>query len=166
MNITYSCPQCGTQNRTEFADQPAVLRCSACQTGLETIPGAWADRVLHRCVVCPSQELFVRKDFSQRAGVTIVIVGFVLASVAWAWYLPLWTYGILFATALIDVVLFLITANLLQCYYCKAEYRDVPQSSGHGSFDLEVHERFRQQAARMAEQQSATSSVDAHRPAT
>ena len=57
--------------------------------------------------------------------------------------------GILFATALIDVVLYVVMGNVLECYRCHAQYRGLPSLEGHEGFNLEVHERYRQQAARL-----------------
>ena len=37
--------------------------------------GAIEDSRLSRCLVCPSVDLFVRKDFPQRLGVGLVAVG-------------------------------------------------------------------------------------------
>ncbi len=95
----------------------------------------------------------MRKDFSQRLGVAIIVTGFAASSVAWFYERPIITYAILFATALMDVVLYLIVGNLLQCYRCHCEYRDVPGIDDHEAFSLEKHERFRQRAARLAQQQ-------------
>jgi len=100
-------------------------------------------------VVCPSKELYVRKDFSQKAGVTIVVLGFVLSSIAWYYRQPMLTYGILFATALIDVVLYVTVGNLLQCYRCHAQYRGLEKLDSHEPFNLETHERYRQQELRL-----------------
>jgi hypothetical protein len=59
------------------------------------------------------------------------------------------TFGILFATALADLVLFAVVGSALMCYRCQAQYRGVEQMDVHGSFNLETHERYRQMAARM-----------------
>jgi hypothetical protein len=83
--------------------------------------------------------------------VAIVAAGIVLSSVFWFYRLPFWTYGVLFATALIDVVLYLTVGNVLQCYRCQTQYRDVPGLENHGSFDLETHEKHRQQKIRLAQ---------------
>ena len=82
-------------------------------------------------------------------------VGFVVSSIFWYYRMPLWTYGVLFATALIDVVLYLTVGNVLQCYRCQAQYRDVPGLETHEPFDLETHEKHRQQAARLAQSSGA-----------
>jgi hypothetical protein len=39
----------------------------------------------------------------------------------------------------------------LVCYRCQAEYRQLPSLAEHGPFRLETHERYRQQAARLAQ---------------
>lgn len=149
MNITYLCPQCDHSGRTAVALDATEIQCPNCQTVVTFPKGAWRDGELHRCLVCPSRDLFIRKDFPQRLGVAIVVIGFALSCVAWYNYLILWTFGILFATALIDVLLYLAMGESLTCYRCHAEYRDLPGLGGHGPFQLEVHERYRQEKARM-----------------
>jgi hypothetical protein len=37
----------------------------------------------------------------------------------------------------------------LTCYRCGAQYRGFEEIERHGGFDLEIHERYRQLAARM-----------------
>lgn len=59
------------------------------------------------------------------------------------------SFAILFGTALIDVILYIVMGNLLECYRCHAQYRGLGDMAAHGSFNLEVHERFRQEAARL-----------------
>jgi hypothetical protein len=107
---------------------------------------------VRQCVVCPSRELYVRKDFSQRAGIVIVVTGIVVSSIFWALRMPVWTYVVLFATAGIDVVLYFTVGNVLQCYRCQAQYRGVEGLETHGGFDLETHEKHRQQQIRLAQQ--------------
>jgi len=106
------------------------------------------DRI-ERCLVCPSSELFARKDFPQKLGVALVVIGFVASSVAWANYQVFWTFAILFATALVDLVLYLVMGESLTCYRCHAQYRGAQEIERHGGFDLETHERYRQLAARL-----------------
>jgi hypothetical protein len=110
---------------------------------------------LSRCVVCPSEELYVRKDFPQRLGVAIVVLGIALSSITWYYRLVYLTYGIFFGTALLDFVMWLVMGNVLQCYRCQARYRGVAGIDRHGGFDLETHEKHRQQLARLAEAQAA-----------
>jgi hypothetical protein len=113
--------------------------------------GAVADDRVHRCVVCPSTDLYVRKNFSQRAGVTLVVIGMIVSSIFWYYRQIYLTYGSLFAMALLDVVLYFSLGNLLQCYRCQAQYRGMAELDDQQPFDLETHERHRQQAARLAD---------------
>jgi hypothetical protein len=104
---------------------------------------------VQRCLVCPSTDLFVRKDFPQRLGVLIVAVGIIGSSIAWYHAHLYWTFGILFATALVDVLLYTFVGDALMCYRCQAQYRGVEEMDAHGTFDLETHERHRQLTARL-----------------
>jgi hypothetical protein len=98
--------------------------------------------------------LFVRKDFPQRLGVAIVVLGFAISCVTWNLYLTNWTFAVLFATAIIDFVLFAVVGESLTCYRCGAQYRQLAGLKDYRGFDLETHERYRQEAARLAEQKT------------
>lgn len=151
MNVTFRCPHCDNIGGVDFDPTTTAIACPQCQAKWPIPPGAAGGGHLAQCLVCPSTELFVRKDFSQSLGVTIVVVGAVISSVFWYLRMPLWTYGVLFATALIDVVLYLTVGNLLQCYRCQAQYRGVPGLEDREPFDLETHEKHRQQKIRLGQ---------------
>lgn len=163
MRITYACPACDATVTQAGVESLAALECSRCGAVLPVPEGAigWSGPtgepaepgtglpILRRCLVCPSTELFARKDFPQRLGVGIVVAGFVASCVTWAWQLLVPTFAILFATALVDVVLYLMMPECLTCYRCAARYRGA--GGPHGGFDLETHERHRHQRIRLAE---------------
>jgi hypothetical protein len=148
MNVTFACPQCEQTVRSPLSAEASEIACSDCHTRVTTPRGALEGGQLRRCVVCPSTDLYVRKDFPQRLGVTLVVIGFAASCVAWYFYAVYWTFGILFATAFVDVLLYVVCGEALQCYRCGAIYRDVEGIEDHGTFSLDVHERHRQQAAR------------------
>jgi hypothetical protein len=125
------------------------LKCNACGQELAVPDDAVNGDRVQRCLVCPSTDLFVRKDFPQRLGVLIVAVGIIGSSIAWYHAHLLWTFGILFATALIDVLLYTLVGDALMCYRCQAQYRGVAEMDSHGLFDLETHEKHRQLNARL-----------------
>ena len=149
MNVTFACPKCAAAGRCQVEADPAELNCRHCGASIQVSGGFDGER-LENCLVCSSRDLFVRKDFPQRLGVGLVALGIVGSSVAWAYSHLLLTFGILFATALIDVVLYVIVPNALMCYRCSAQYRGLSGLDDHGAFNLETHERYRQQAARLA----------------
>lgn len=151
MNLSFVCRQCQRPARIQAREQLDRVVCPHCQSGYD-LAGMWRESRLCSCPICGCRELFVRKDFSQRLGVMIVGTGIVLSSIAWAYHLRFVTYGVLFATALIDVVLYFSVGNMLQCYRCHAEYRDLAGLEEREPFNLETHERYRQQEARLADQ--------------
>ena len=152
MNVTFPCPKCEAVNRAEVSSATAALRCDRCDQELRIPPGAIdTGGGLHHCLACPSTDLFVRKDFPQRLGVAIVTVGLLASCVAWGYSQLYLTFGILFATALVDVVLYVFVPNALMCYRCGAMYRGATDVDTHEAFNLETHERHRQQTIRLAE---------------
>ncbi len=159
-NLTASCPYCEHTFRAEL-EVGATLACPECRKVLQPACPTCEPHGPTSCLVCPSQELFVRKDFPQRLGVGIVVTGFAASSWAWYQHQIVLTFAILFATALVDVILYLVMGNVLECYRCHAQYRGLTSLEGHEGFNLEVHERYRQQAARMKQSAAATAPPDA-----
>ena len=134
------------------------LACAHCGAEIAVDGGEHSDGGIPQCLVCRSRELFVRKAFPQRLGVAIVVLGFVGSSIAWYFYQVYWTFGILFLTAAIDVLLYLVMDEALECYRCGALYRGVYSTEGHAAFNLDTHERHRQQKARLEETRRANRS--------
>jgi DNA-directed RNA polymerase subunit RPC12/RpoP len=150
MNITYSCPSCEAGVRQAFDATTRALACPHCGQEIKAPTASVDGRRVKRCLVCPSSDLFVRKDFPQRLGVSIVAVGIIGSSIAWNYVNLPWTFGILFATALADLALFAVVPSALMCYRCGAQYRGVDETESHGPFNLETHEKYRQMAARLS----------------
>jgi hypothetical protein len=159
MNVTFQCPACQKAVRDLISTGSTELACSDCGQQIAIPPQSITGNRLNRCLVCPSTDLFARKDFPQRLGVALVVVGFVGSSIAWANYQVFWTFAILFATALVDLGLYIVMGESLTCYRCHAQYRGFDDIELHGGFDLETHERYRQMAARMKERKSDSVSV-------
>jgi hypothetical protein len=120
---------------------------------------------LSSCLICGGQELFIRKDFPQRLGVTIVILGFAASCVAWYFQWIITTFGILFGTAFVDVALYAVMGNVLECYRCHAQYRRIPRLDEHDAFNLETYERHRQLAARLEQQANKSTIAQPNEPA-
>jgi ribosomal protein L37AE/L43A len=163
MNVVFVCPECGQRAVATSVEQGEAFPCSQCGSQL-AVPAAAivpseADGPprLTRCLVCPSTELFVRKNFPQRLGVGIVVAGLGLSCVSWAYHELLITFAILFSTALLDVMLFFLVPECLTCYRCGARYTGPGITERFGGFNLETHEKYRQQAARRGQSSAAAS---------
>jgi hypothetical protein len=148
MNVTFRCPHCEQVARAEVAESTADFSCGSCSTKFSA--ANFRDGNVLQCLICPCRDLYVRKDFSQALGVTIVVIGMIISSIFWLYRMPLWTYGTLFLFAGIDVVLYVTVGNVLQCYQCQSQYRGLRALEDHEGFDLEVHEKHRQQQIRLA----------------
>jgi DNA-directed RNA polymerase subunit RPC12/RpoP len=159
VNVTFACPRCEKPALVELAAAGKGLICPHCNTSIAISAATVADGKLDRCLVCPGRDLYLRKDFPQRLGVLIVVLGFVASSITWAYSRPIGTYAILFATALVDVVLYLVMPSALVCYHCGAQYRGLSNLDRYSGFDLDMHERHRQQKIRAAELQRSREKV-------
>ena len=149
MNVTYDCPHCEQGARADVPDAARTLTCPHCGAVLRFPEAAWQGGKLNRCLVCPSTDLFLRKDFPQRLGVAIVAFGIVSSTIAYYFGHIYWTFGLLFACAAVDFVLYHVVGQALVCYRCHAHYRMLPGLDAHAPFNLETHERYRQEAARL-----------------
>ena len=114
MNIRFACPQCGCTLQKELLPGGNV-HCEPCGLGWVVSDAALQGNAVRCCVVCSSRELFLRKDFPQLLGLSIVIGGLSLSCVTWYFH-RLWeTFAVLFASALADVVLYALVGNVLTC---------------------------------------------------
>lgn len=155
MKVAFACPHCDATTQVEFSSNTTELACVHCGQKLETAQGAVVAEKVDRCLVCGSQELFIRKDFSQRLGVAIIATGFIASTITWFYYWRIATYCILFGSALLDVVLYFMVSNVLECYRCHSQYRGIPGLDTYEPFSLEVHEKHRQQEIRTREAEHA-----------
>lgn len=152
MEVAFRCPSCEKLGRHRIDEETDQFACDHCKQVCHVPEGAIGERSVSRCVICRGQDLFMRKDFPQRVGVAIVVIGSLASCYAWYRHQVFLTFGILFTTAAIDVLLYLLVRDAVVCYRCGAHYRGCDEWDTHGSFDLEVHERYRQEAARQEQE--------------
>src|SRR5438874_5104427 len=98
---------------------------------------------LHQCPQCGCKDLFVRKDFPQKLGLSIVMI----AGIAFLWlassrqrFYP--GAMVLLAATLLDAALYWFVPRVTVCYRCRAEFRDVPVNPDHEAYELAVGEKY------------------------
>lgn len=148
MNVTFSCPECEARNNAELA-AGADVACRHCDWRRAVPADVAASDRLAACAICRCPHLYVRKDFPARLGLGIVVVGFAISCITWNLYLPIATFVVLFATGLLDLIVFLLVGEVLVCYRCRAHYRGLAGIAHRAAFDLAVAERYRQEQHRM-----------------
>ena len=132
--IAFACPTCGAE---ATAGLDGHGRCTACgaATALALSSSLRDQRVVDRCPACQGEQLYVQRDFNQRAGLAIVIVGALLAP-----FTPF--YSSLFVAAAIDAVLYVLLPEIAICYRCQAHFRGFLRNPRHEAFDLHVAEQY------------------------
>jgi len=137
--IAFRCPECQGE---AVAGLDGSGRCPECDAkpALEVPEAVRESRTVATCLACGGRELYVQRDFNQRAGLAIVVVGAVLAP-----FTPY--YASLGVAALIDAALYALLPEIAICYRCKAHYRRFRRNPEHLPFDLHVEEKYHQRAA-------------------
>jgi hypothetical protein len=149
MQVLYQCPSCQQTRRAAIASDMESLTCDGCHW-TRAVPAGSVDAAgPHVCVVCGCGDLWRQKDFPQKLGLAMVILGAVLSTIAFSLYLPLTALGVLLGFAMVDLLLFTFMKDVLVCYACHARFRDADLRDDHPRFNLETAERYRQEAARL-----------------
>jgi uncharacterized protein (DUF983 family) len=134
LEIAFSCPRCGKE---ALAGLDGQARCGSCgeQTTLPVPPEMRESRVVDACPACGSSQLYVQRDFNQKVGLAIVIVGAVLAP-----FTPF--YSSLMVAALVDALLYALLPEITVCYRCHAHFRGFARNPRHQAFDLHLAEQY------------------------
>ena len=149
MQLIYSCPSCQKTSVAELSGSGDEYSCMHCSWKHQVAADSFDAGIPTRCGVCNCKDLWRQKDFPQGLGLLIVGVGIVLSTIAWYQLEPVWAIGILMVFAALDLLLYTFMKDMLVCYRCRARHRRTELGEQHPGFNLEVAERYRQQALRM-----------------
>ena len=132
--IAFACPSCGGE---AVGGLDGHGRCRACGKDLELpVPAALAaTRIVERCPACDSALLYVQRDFNQKVGLGVVVVGAVLAP-----FTPF--YSSLIVAALVDAGLYALLPEITVCYRCHAHFRGFARNPKHEAYDLHIAEQY------------------------
>lgn len=134
MNVTITCPSCGSGIHILPNQSAAQAKCEICEHLVE-VNFTTQDEAsnLCQCPVCSRKDFYQQKDFNRKIGVTL----FVLAAIA-----SIWTYGLSFvALWLVDLVLFKKLGSIAICYKCQTIFRKVANIDEIRPFDHEMNDR-------------------------
>ena len=153
MRIVFACPACHRQNLAEVSSDTAAVRCDSCSWQRPVSAENRSNQEPTTCVVCGCGDIWRQKGFPPRVGVLCVVIGALISTFFWNRMEPVWSFGVLLAVALLDGVLYFLLRDVLVCYRCRTQHRRAVLDGRHEQFDLETHERYRQEAIRLEEAQ-------------
>jgi hypothetical protein len=130
--IAFRCPSCKGEAECGL-DGKGHCACGATPT-LALSPSIREQHVVDRCPACDGLQLYVQRDFNQKAGLGVVIVGAILA--------PFTYYLSLVAAAIIDTGLYAMLREITICYRCEAHFRGFTRNPAHEPFDLHIAEQY------------------------
>jgi len=132
--IAFTCPACGEEAVASLDGQGMCRRCGATPR-LDVPVSLRESRVVESCPACASALLYVQRDFNQKVGLGVVIVGAALAPVT-----PF--YSSLFVAAAVDALLYTLLPEVTVCYRCRAHFRGFARNPRHQAFDLHLAEQY------------------------
>jgi len=132
--IAFACPSCG---REACAGLDGRAQCAACGKASELALSASLrdERRVDACPACGGKQFYVQRDFNQRAGLAIVVLGGLLAP-----FTPY--YSSLLVAGAIDAVLYAVLPEITVCYRCQAHFRGFSRNPEHQAFDLHIAEQY------------------------
>lgn len=141
--LQIECPHCKQTSTTKAG--PGVAVCGACRAVVALAAHGGFSNDDARCMVCGSEDLYIRKAFPKSAGIAIVSLAAVVTIVfATLRDIPPWAvYAPLFFAALIDAVLYMTTGNAAGCYNCKTIHFGVAPGRSLEPYNLEHAEELR-----------------------
>ncbi len=157
MKIAVECPSCGQRIDAEFPESAGELRCRACDWSRPIHKTDIEQGRPRRCLACGTEDLWRQKDFPQGLGLLLVGMGALFSTIAWGMYWPRTAIGILMGFALGDLLLYTFMNDVLVCYRCSAQHRQANMDADHPRFDLELAERYRQEAIRLEDSKNSNS---------
>ena len=150
MLTAYRCPKCD-QNQQTVLDStlPEMVSCQSCDWKRLVSSKNITENKPQHCLICGCEDLWKQKDFPQRLGFILVACAMILYLIASAYLRPALALGVLLAFALFDLLLFWLMPDVLVCYRCGARYHGATLNEQDLKFDLEIRERYRQEADRL-----------------
>jgi hypothetical protein len=98
---------------------------------------------LTSCPSCGCRDLFIRKDFPQKLGLSLVIMAAGAFVILAAWRATFWIGAVvLVVAALVDAVIYALVGKLTVCYRCRSEFAG-PLNPDHDGFELATAEKYR-----------------------
>jgi hypothetical protein len=113
------------------------VTCGACgvATTLDVPDALRRGEAVDTCPACGGRQLYVQRDFNQKAGLAVVVVGAALAP-----FTPY--YSSLIVAAIVDAALYTVLPEITVCYRCHAHFRGFARNPRHEAFDLHLAEQY------------------------
>ena len=135
MTVEITCPECGSGINVYPTLNATSAKCDVCS---ETVTAKFnqehVDGKLCDCPSCSRKDFYQQKDFSRKIGVMLFVIA--------ACFVP-WTYGIsLIILWLFDVFLFRRIPNVVICYKCHTNFRNISNLADIPQYNHEMNDRI------------------------
>jgi DNA-directed RNA polymerase subunit RPC12/RpoP len=132
--IAFACPRCGREATAGLDGQGACRACGG-RPALDVSEALQEGPLVGHCPACGGRQLYVQRDFNQKVGLGVVVLGALLAP-----FTPY--YSSLVVAALVDAGLYMLLPEITVCYRCHAHFRGFRRNPQHQPFDLHLAEQY------------------------
>jgi DNA-directed RNA polymerase subunit RPC12/RpoP len=132
--IAFRCSGCKEEVTAAPGAPATCARCGAVTT-LEVPDALRTGGSIEACPACGGRNLYVQRDFNQKAGLAVVVAGAALAP-----FTPF--YSSLIVAAIVDAGLYALLPEITVCYRCQAHFRGFAKNPAHEAFDLHLAEQY------------------------
>jgi hypothetical protein len=162
MELTFACADCRLVGQVPSLEDAAEAVCRDCGSAHPLHQEALLHGRLDACPWCLTTDLYTQKDFPQAIGLLIVMAQFAISTVFWYYEMPLATYAVLIASALLDWALYPRVPDVTICYRCACQVRGTGSNPDgrFQPFDLGVGERYRQERLRAGKLRERGASIN------
>jgi len=141
--------QQGKQPREITLDSPS---------GRKSLPLHWDNATdeegrITKCIACGCREIFLRKDFPQVLGLTLVITAALVSIIFFAYDRVFISMGVLAGAVVVDSLIYFFTPPCIVCYRCRTEYHNTDISPKVEPWNLSIGEKYRPIRALLAEEE-------------
>lgn len=149
MRLRLCCPVCESKGDVTLPGESAWT-CPDC-SHVVSLHDPQGDPNLTACTACGNHELYKKKDFPHTLGMWILVGAFVASTYTYAYYDKIWTWVILLGSFAFDTILYLIVPDVITCYRCEAEHRNLTTQPHHLPHEQTIQEKYRQERLRREE---------------
>jgi hypothetical protein len=129
MKIEFTCNDCGSGIEVHPALEATSVKCDVCSHIQDVkFTENHVKGILKECPACE------RKDFNRKIGVVLFVIAAILS---------IWTYGISFIVLYaFDFFLFRKLSQVVICYKCLTNFREVQNVTDIAGFNHEMNDRI------------------------
>lgn len=143
MEVTITCPECGSAISIYPTENVSEAECRVCETKVPVkFKPDHFESVLKDCPSCERKDFYKQKDFNRKIGVILFVIAALLTLyLATTQYAP-YSVAPFIILYIFDFILFRKLSPICICYKCQTIFRNVKNVEDIHDFNHEMNDRI------------------------